>query len=145
MNSNVWGPHAWIFIHSVALNYPSKPTEKDKINYKNFFVSLQHVLPCVVCQNNYKTHLEEIQIDNYLNNRKDLFMFTVLLHNAVNKINNKPTINLQDALEQLDKVYKFHKFTKMQQSYDMECYPPYTPLYLTILLILIMLIYCCIV
>ena len=47
MNPKFWGPHAWIFLHSITLNYPKEPSDEDKkiitpaINYlkrKNFKV-----------------------------------------------------------------------------------------------------------
>ena len=36
MNPEVWGPHAWFFLHTVTMNYPNKPTIKDKEDNKNF-------------------------------------------------------------------------------------------------------------
>ena len=29
-------PPAWVFLHTVAHNYPLKPTRQDRKNYKNF-------------------------------------------------------------------------------------------------------------
>ena len=50
----IWGPHGWKFLHYVSLGYPEKPTDKEKIYYKNFYYSLQNVLPCEKCAQNYK-------------------------------------------------------------------------------------------
>ena len=37
MNPKIWGPHAWIFLHSITLNYPENPTpELKKNNIKDF-------------------------------------------------------------------------------------------------------------
>ena len=33
----VWGPAGWLFLHSIAQNYPWKPTEEQKEWYYNFF------------------------------------------------------------------------------------------------------------
>jgi len=46
MNPKFWGPHAWIFLHSVTMNYPKEPNNQDKTLYRNFFSSLKRVLPC---------------------------------------------------------------------------------------------------
>ena len=46
MDPNIWGPHAWMFLHSITLTYPEKPTNLDKTNFEMFFNSLQPVLPC---------------------------------------------------------------------------------------------------
>ena len=39
MRTKVWGPPAWVFLHTVAHNYPLKPTREDRKNYKNFFTN----------------------------------------------------------------------------------------------------------
>jgi len=36
MRADIWGPHAWIFLHSISLEYPDNPTNIDKNNMKNF-------------------------------------------------------------------------------------------------------------
>jgi len=55
MNPEVWGPHTWIFLHSISLNYPKCPTRKDKDNMRNFIVSLKGVLPCDNCKENFNS------------------------------------------------------------------------------------------
>ena len=30
MNPSVWGPKLWFSLHTITLNYPKKPTYKDK-------------------------------------------------------------------------------------------------------------------
>ena len=40
-NPEVWGPGAWLFLHTISLNYPTNPTYEDKENYKTFFTSLK--------------------------------------------------------------------------------------------------------
>ena len=62
MNPKIWGPHAWIFLHSVSFSYPDDPTEEDKKEYKKFFESLQYVLPCDTCKYNYKKKIKKIKL-----------------------------------------------------------------------------------
>ena len=50
MLTSVWGPSLWHYLHIMSFNYPVKPTKQDKKNYKNFVVSLKHVLPCKYSQ-----------------------------------------------------------------------------------------------
>ena len=40
MLTGVWGCSLWHFLHTISFNYPINPTETDKINYKNFILSL---------------------------------------------------------------------------------------------------------
>ena len=58
MNPKIWGKHAWIFLHSITLAYPNCPTDEEKNNTKNFFISLENILPCYECRRNYKKHLK---------------------------------------------------------------------------------------
>ena len=37
MEPKVWGPGAWLFLHSITMNYPENPSETEKMYYKNFF------------------------------------------------------------------------------------------------------------
>ena len=30
MEASIWGPKAWVFLHSITMNYPEKPTDEDK-------------------------------------------------------------------------------------------------------------------
>ena len=50
MSKLEWGRNIWKTIHYIPLGYPSNPSIEDKINYKNFYISLGNVLPCKICQ-----------------------------------------------------------------------------------------------
>jgi hypothetical protein len=104
-NAQVWGRKAWHFIHMVALSYPDSPTEENKKNYLNFFESLQDTLVCSV-------HIKENMQKNppRLNSRKELFEWTVDIHNEVNR-NKKEVISYQEAIKEIDK-------NSSQSSYD---------------------------
>ena len=94
MRPEVWGPHAWIFLHSVTLDYPDNPTIQDKHNMKIFINSLGNVLPCEKCRNNFKHHLKELPItDNVLESKTNLVNWLIDIHNCVNitKMTNKLT------------------------------------------------------
>ena len=54
MLTSVWGPSMWHYLHTMSFNYPVKPTPEEKKHYKEFILSLQHVLPCKYCRINLK-------------------------------------------------------------------------------------------
>ena len=105
MDPEIWGPQAWTFLHTITLNYPNNPSIYDKQYYKNFFMSLQFILPCDWCCKNYKIHINKYPIDKYLNSKKDLIKWLILIHNEVNKIFKKKTIDYTEFIQIYKNIY----------------------------------------
>ena len=95
---SIWGPHGWKFLHYVSLGYPSNPSEEDKKNYKNFYTSLQHILPCAKCAHNHSHTLKKYPIDNHLSNRDTLVRWVIDIHNKVNSETGKKEYTYEEAL-----------------------------------------------
>lgn len=106
MNQNIWGSHLWFSLHTISLNYPLKPSSTDKIYYKNFFINLQEVIPCSVCKINYKRHLNEHPIDNYLDTRKSIVYWVIDMHNMVNVEIGKKVYSYDKVIKKYEDVYK---------------------------------------
>lgn len=105
MNQNIWGSHLWFSLHTITFNYPLEPTTNDKEEYKQFFINLQNVIPCSVCKKNYKRHINEHPIDNFLNNRKDLVYWLIDMHNMVNGEIGKKILSYDIVIKKYEKVY----------------------------------------
>ena len=86
----VWGPFFWNTMHIVALGYPESPTYGDKRAAKEFFESLQQLIPCKICRDHYRVQLKDKPLTPFLDKRADLFKWTVLIHNSVNKFLERP-------------------------------------------------------
>ena len=85
---NIWGPHLWEGLHSITFSYPTNPCYDDKINFKNFFISLGFVLPCCMCRDSYKEYIRSGPTeltDDVLQSRKTLTKWLWSVHNLVNK------------------------------------------------------------
>jgi len=86
--TKIWGPSLWISLHSISFGYPINPTEQDKLNYKNFFISLANVLPCSYCKDSYlkfiSTDCTKLT-DDVLKSRHTLSKWVYYLHEQVNK------------------------------------------------------------
>lgn len=89
----LWGRHGWIFMEYTALGYPDNPTENDKQSYKIFYKSMINTLPCEECKKNYKLHIEETPIDNYLKNSNTLYHWVIVMKNKVNRLQGKSFID----------------------------------------------------
>jgi len=118
MNQNIWGSHLWFSLHTISFAYPIKPTLIDQNNYKNFFVSLQNVIPCSVCQRNYKRHLLEHPIDKHLNSRKDLVYWLIDIHNMVNSEIGKKFMSYDVVLKKYENVYQKDLLIGKNMDYD---------------------------
>ena len=102
-----WGVHGWKFIHHVALGYPQKPTDNDKINYKNFFSLIGKILPCYVCNEHYNEHLIIHPLsDTILNNQTNLLKWTIDMHNEVNKKKYKKMLSYDEAIYLIKNNYE---------------------------------------
>jgi len=100
MNPTFWGPHAWIFLHTVTMNYPKEPTEQDKQHYYQFFRVLEHVLPCEKCAHNYSNNLTKIPLTSALENRGKLIHWLIDVHNEVNTETGKPLYTYDKVIDE---------------------------------------------
>jgi len=95
---SVWGPILWHTIHVTALSYPSNPTYAQKKAAKEFYESLAELIPCPVCREHYKVHIQKLPLTPHLDRRADLFRWTVELHNEVNQMLGKPIVSETESI-----------------------------------------------
>jgi hypothetical protein len=105
MNQNIWGPNLWFSLHTITMNYPNQPTFLQQKDYKNFFTSLQYVIPCKICRKNYQRHLIEHPIDNFLHSRKALVFWLIDIHNMVNSETGKKVLPHDKVIKKYEKIY----------------------------------------
>ena len=85
MLTSVWGPSMWHFLHTMSFNYPVNPTKDQKKDYYNYLISLQKVLPCLYCRDNYPKNLKKAKFSRrVLRNRDTFSKFMYNLHEEVN-------------------------------------------------------------
>lgn len=91
MNPEIWGSNIWYLLH-IIVQHPNSPNYK----YKQFFYTLQYLLPCPKCRNNYIKHIlnETISSDN---NKLSKWLFNI--HNNVNKDIGKPILTYNEVYQ----------------------------------------------
>ena len=90
MVTSVWGPPLWHYLHTMSFNYPVKPTPADKRNYKNFILSLRHVLPCRYCRENLTKNLKALPLtNNDMRSRRAFSKWVFKLHELINTMLGK--------------------------------------------------------
>lgn len=97
INTRVWGPILWQFLHMISFNYPVHPTDQDKKYYYNYITNLQNILPCRSCRDNLTNNLKAagFGMDKF-ENRATFSRFIYDLHNVVNKcLGKKPYLTYE--------------------------------------------------
>jgi len=110
MLTTVWGPSLWHSIHTISFNYPVKPSVKQQRQYKAFIMSLEHVLPCKYCRENFPKNMKAVNkrtnttLTRALKEGRDGFSkYMYEFHNEVNMMLGKPIAltykNVRDRYE----------------------------------------------
>ena len=85
-----WGPSMWHYLHVMSFNYPVTPSRTDKKKYKDFILSLQHVLPCKYCRENLKNNLKALPITSeVMKDRNTFSRYVFNLHETINRMLKK--------------------------------------------------------
>lgn len=95
ISPKIWGRSAWNFLFSIALTYD----ETKKENYNIFFRSLENVLPCVECRDNYKKSLPGL--NDALTSKKKLLLWLLNKRNEIAIENKNKTLTLNQVLREI--------------------------------------------
>ena len=106
MQTRVWGPGGWLFLHSIAQNYPWEPDTQKKEEYLQFFRLVGNVLPCRYCRESYQDFIKQSGTELNFSVMKDRKTLTTWLYNIHNKINKKLGINCDLTLKQVWEKYE---------------------------------------
>lgn len=102
INPKIWGAAGWKFLHAITLAYPENPSYKVKESCRNLFFSLQDLLPCSICQDNYKNHTINIPLtDKTLSSRNNLVMWLLKIRNETRKQMGLDELTIADILNEI--------------------------------------------
>jgi hypothetical protein len=95
---NFWGPKVWSTIHIFSASY----TPDQKQAFKDYIYNvLPKLLPCESCRSHLKENIKTIPLEPYLTNNHNVFLWSYLLHDLVNKQLGKTS----PAYNQIKEVY----------------------------------------
>ena len=104
-DSDIWGPHFWFFLHTIADNYPKTPNEITKRKYYDLIMNLPLFIPDAEMGKKFSALLDEYPVTPYLGNDKDLQKWMQFIHNHINKKLGKPQISRREANELYKEKY----------------------------------------
>jgi FAD-linked sulfhydryl oxidase len=96
------GTGTWGLLHTIAANFPEKPTTVQKVQARRFFDALGDLYPCAVCKEDFRRDIDEHPPD--VSSREALSVWVCERHNEVNAKLGKPTLDC--VLKTLDKRWK---------------------------------------
>jgi Erv1 / Alr family len=134
-NPQVWGPHYWFFLHTIALTYPHYPNTIIKKRYYELLTNFDIFLPDGNYSAYYRGLLKQYPLTPFLDNRKSLVKWMNFIHNKVNKKLEKPQVSLAE----------FYKLYTQKQDFLIEWKVYYKKLYfvavISILIVIIIYLY----
>ena len=135
--TTIWGPSQWHMLHTISFNYPVNPTKEQKIQYRDYVLSLQNVLPCGACRKNLKMNLKHLPITmSHMKNRDTFSRYIYNLHELVNRmLHKKSNLSYCDVRERYEhfrsrcvdeapKVYKYSSIKTQKHKKEKGCTEP---------------------
>lgn len=116
LDPNVWGPHYWFFLHTIALSYPHHPNTVTKKKYYELIHNMPLFIPVESIGNDFSKLLDEYPVTAYLDSRESLIKWTHFIHNKINEKLEKPKITLNEFYLRYYEEYK-PKDLKMREYY----------------------------
>jgi hypothetical protein len=103
---NVWGPHYWFFLHTIAYSYPDTPNEVTKRKYYDLLQNMPLFIPHEKIGNRFSKLLDKYPVTPYLDNKDSFIRWVHFIHNKYNHFLGKEEISLQLALDNYKAQYK---------------------------------------
>ena len=116
LDPEIWGPHFWFFINTLALNYPNNPNDVTIKKYYEFIQNLPLFIPVEAMGNEFSKLLEQYPIITYLDSRDSFIRWMHFIHNKINEKLEKPKISINDFYVKYYEEYK-PKNIKMKEYY----------------------------
>lgn len=112
LDSKIWGPHYWFFLHTIAMTYPVRPNGVTKKKYYEFIQNMPLFIPVESMSGDFSRLLDQYPVEPYLDNRESFIRWTHFIHNKINEKLEKPKISLNDFYV---KYYDEYKSTDIKQ------------------------------
>jgi hypothetical protein len=118
LDSKVWGPHYWFFLHTIAMTYPHHPNTMTKKKYYDFIHNIPIFIPIESMATNFSKLLTEYPVSPYLDSRDAFIRWMHFIHNKINEKLETPKISLEKFYADYYESYK-PKDIKMREYYKL--------------------------
>jgi hypothetical protein len=105
MDPTVWGPSYWMFLHTVAANYPKYPNGITKKIHYRLLHNFHEFIPHQRCAANFRKIMELYPVTPYLDTHNRFVEWVNFVHNKVNEITDKSKVTLEEHKELMVELY----------------------------------------
>jgi hypothetical protein len=106
LDSKIWGPHYWFFLHTAAMTYPVTPNDTVKKKFYEFIQNFPLFIPDPKISASFTTILDTYPVSPYLDSKDSLVRWTHFIHNKVNKKLEKDVISIEKFYTSYYKQYE---------------------------------------
>jgi hypothetical protein len=95
----IWGPHYWFFLMTIALSYPDTPNAVMKRKYYDFIMNLPIFIPNSDIGSRFSELLDSYPVTPYLDNKESFIKWVHFIHNKINVRLGKEEISYSEAFD----------------------------------------------
>lgn len=139
LNPEIWGPHYWFMIHTIAINYPKHPSSSIKRKYYDFIQNLPLFIPSSKVSVEFSNLIEQYPITPYLDSNNSFVGWIHFIHNKINEKLNKSKISLDDFYT---KYYESYNLPQKNDILQNTLYKKYIVYFITISVLVGLFIKC---
>ena len=135
LNPDIWGPHYWFVLYTIAISYPINPNDVTKKKYYDFIQNLPLFIPIPNIGNNFSQFIDKYPVTPYLDSRESFTKWVHFIHNKINIYLGKSEMTYYDAM---NNYYENYKETNIKRDQERRNHGKY--IFYTIIIILIIVI-----
>ena len=103
---NIWGPHYWFFLHTIAHSYPKAPNETTKRKYYDTVHNMPLFIPVPEIGDRFSKLLDKYPLSPYLGTRDSFVRWVHFIHNKLNQSLGKDEMSLLESNDAYFDQYK---------------------------------------
>jgi hypothetical protein len=107
---DVWGPHYWFFLHTIAHSYPESPNAVTKRKYYDLIQNMPLFIPVSDIGNKFSNLLDKYPVTPYLDSRESFIRWVHFIHNKVNVSIGKEEVSFLKSIDIYKSYYKAKPF-----------------------------------
>ena len=115
LNPEIWGPHYWFFLYTIAISYPLNANDTTKKKYYDFIQNFPLFIPIPDIGNTFSRFLDSYPVTPYLDSRESFIKWVHFIHNKINIFLGKPEISYYNAMNEYYENYKLKNVKQKEE------------------------------